>query len=273
MAQPMLPRNPGPLGTLFEHTMVTDPNASWLAETTSGEVIGFGLAHRRSGAWFLGFLFVRSDHQADGVGRRLLEACVGGGQDAVRATCIEAIQPISAGLYASFGMLPRVPLFVMTGGVPREPLAPMHELVAVPFAEPGPAGNDALAAAVDAIDREILGYAHRDDHEMWASAGRNGYLFRHRESDETAGYGYVSGSGRVAPVAVRDERWLPEAIDHLMATVEGPEKWVLFVPGPSSALAPLLGAGFRFDGPPAIYCSTGAGPAFERYLVGTFALL
>ena len=38
-------------------------------------------------------------------------------------------------------------------------------------------------------------------------------------------------------------------------------------------LRPLLAVGARIDGSPAIYCSNGPGPRFDRYLPMSFALL
>jgi hypothetical protein len=70
---------------------------------------------------------------------------------------------------------------------------------------------------------------------------------------------------------VSDPRWLPEALDHLFAT-STPDGWQLSVPGPSVALPVLIDAGFRLDGAPALYCSTSGGPAFDRYLLGNFAI-
>jgi GNAT superfamily N-acetyltransferase len=117
------PRNPASLERLLGHLVTTDPERAWLAEGRRG-VAGFGLAMQRETSWFLSFLFVRPEHQATGVGRRLLEACLPAGVALDRplppggpslGTCIDAIQPISAGLYSRYGMVPRVPLYACLG--------------------------------------------------------------------------------------------------------------------------------------------------------------
>ena len=46
------------------------------------------------------------------------------------------------------------------------------------------------------------------------------------------------------------------------------------VPGVAiTALRPLLAAGLRIDGTPAVYCSEGRGPRFDRYIPMSYALL
>ena len=73
-----------------------------------------------------------------------------------------------------------------------------------------------------------------------------------------------------------DDRVVLHPLDRLeeVAAQEPVEGRQLVLPGPAiSALQPLLGAGLRIDGSPAVYCSDGPGPAFERYLPMSFALL
>ncbi len=279
--QPIMPRNPAGLTRLVEHLLRTDPELSFVADDGSGGIVGFGQAHRRGGTWFLAFLFVRPGHQGQRIGRRMLEACLRGGPIAsaqqrpvALAVCIEAIQPVSTALYADFGMLPSVPIYALTGELkPDRTPPPEPRLVAVPFAELVAAGADALADEIDAVDRDAVGYAHQQDHALWTAIDRQGYLFREAAEGRVAGYGYVHRSGRIGPVAVVADAWLPEAIEHLMSSVPVPDAWLAFVPGPSTALVPLLRAGLRVDGPPALYCATGGGPAFSRYLPGNFAIV
>ena len=118
-----LPRNLEALERLFGHIVATDPQRVWLAEQ-GGTVTAFAMASQRDRFWFLSFLFVRPERQATGVGRRVLRACLPAGVVPDRpvpgdgptlGTCIDAVQPISAGLYARCGMVPRVPLFACLG--------------------------------------------------------------------------------------------------------------------------------------------------------------
>ncbi len=278
--QPPLPRNTEGMTRMFGHLLATGPERCWLA--ADGErVVGFGIGQRWDSVSFLSFLFVRPEMQAVGLGRQLTEACMGrqaGGNGppapgAVRAVCAEALQPISIGLYTSLGMVPRVPLFTATGRPRRGlPLGAVGDLRAVAFEQLAPSDGPWLLQTVDDLDRAVLGYAHPQDHRFWPLTGRAGWLFRDSATGTPVGYGYVSPSGRIGPVAVGDPRWLPEALDHLLATVTPPDGWQISVPGPSPVLPVLIDAGFRFDGSPALYCSTSEGPAFDRYLLGNFAI-
>ena len=76
LGQPPLPRNPESTGNALRHLVESDPDGCWLAES-NGRVVGFGLAHRRDDHWYLAFLFILPSEQGRGVGRGLLEACLG----------------------------------------------------------------------------------------------------------------------------------------------------------------------------------------------------
>lgn len=274
-ARPPLPRNPESMMRLFGHLLETDPLRCHVAETASG-VVAFGIAQRRGSNWFLSFLFVHPDHQSAGLGRQLTMRCLAVDEDdqLIRAVCAESIQPVSLALYASLGMAPRVPLFLITGGPRTErPFGDPAALEAAPFAELAAADHRGLADAVDAMDAATLGYEHPQDHRFWTTSGRQGWLFRHPASGQPVGYGYAHASGRVGPVATTEPRWLEAALAHLFGTVTPSDAWQLHVPGPSPLLPALLGGGFRIDDAPIVWCSTSDGPAFDRYLVGSFAIL
>lgn len=289
--QPPWPRDTGSITQLFEHLIETDPSRTWVAERTSDRLAAFGLAHRREHAWFLAFLFVRPESQAAGLGRRLLRACLstdvaelapGGAPEAPEApmsmaVCAESTQPISLGLYARHGMLPRIPLFALRGKLGRgwqRPPGRRHgqRLQTQSFAALAEPDHGALAE-VDRIDRAVLGYAHPIDHRFWRQSGRQGHLFRTQGSEEAFGYGYVHRSGRLGPVAVTDPAQLAPVVEWLLASIETPEAWQVFVPGPSQALVPLFGAGLRIDEHAVIYAATGQGPAWDRYIPANYAVL
>ncbi len=63
-----------------QHLATTDPGGSVVAEL-DGEVVGVALALRRGSLWFLSLLAVRTDLQAAGIGRRLLDAALDHGKD------------------------------------------------------------------------------------------------------------------------------------------------------------------------------------------------
>ena len=64
-----------------------------------------------------------------------------------------------------------------------------------------------LVDAIDALDRELLGFAHPLDHQFLRGEGRRGWLYRGPDGG-VLGYGYAGEAGRVGPIAVRDEALL-----------------------------------------------------------------
>jgi hypothetical protein len=126
---------------------------------------------------------------------------------------------------------------------------------------------------VDAIDREILGYSHRADHDFLRVQGRSGFLYR-TAAGEPVGYGYSSLAGRFGPVALLDETLTAPVIGHLMRAIEPRGAASVWVPGANDrAMVALLRAGLRLEGFPALLCWSRPFAAFERYLPAGLALL
>ena len=131
-----------------------------------------------------------------------------------RATATDSVQPISNAMYATLGLVPRMPLLSLVG-LPRRPEA-FGELpsgvVPLPFDElaagsPDGVGHRMLVEAIDTLDRELLGAAHPADHRFLRSESRHGWLYRGPDGTPV-GYGYAGEAGRVGPIAVRDEALL-----------------------------------------------------------------
>jgi len=265
---PPLPRNPAALELLFRHILACDPDRAWLADE-DGAVLGFGMGTRRDDLHFLSFLFIRPEAQGMGLGRTLLRECLP--SDGYRGTCIEAIQPVSGGLYASYGLVPRVPIYTLTGQLRSElpELPPLAKVQGV--AEMRPTEYEPLFQTLAEIDSEVLGFRRAVDHRAWQLWERQGFLLR--VNGEPAGYGYAHSSGRLGPVVVRDGALLLPFLGRLMQLVTAVDAWQVLVPGPADAtFVGLLNAGLRFDGPPGIFCATQAGPDHARYLPATYAL-
>jgi GNAT superfamily N-acetyltransferase len=70
-----------------EHVLATDPGGSFVADA-GGAIIGVGMAIMREGVWILSQLAVHPEHQARQIGRRLLDATLQYGGDAVRGRLI-----------------------------------------------------------------------------------------------------------------------------------------------------------------------------------------
>jgi GNAT superfamily N-acetyltransferase len=286
------PYDPGSLERLLEHLLRHDPDLAWLAEPPSSTtdpapppILGFAAALQRDAAWHLSLLYVRPDSQGEGLGRRLMLACLPrgpvpgdpahGAQPRERGTLsvfVDAGQPVSTGLYAGYGLVPRVPVYTVLGHPDRESLGDVPEgIVAVPF-EAVPSGLG-LDGAVDAVDRATLGNTRAVDHAMWLGEGHRGVLFVRDGSGEPLGYGYTSPAGRLGPVAVLDPVLTPGVLGALLDRERPAGPWVALVPGPhDGALVALLRAGLRFEGAPGVFAATRPTVALDRYLPFSFAL-
>lgn len=261
--RPRQPRNPGPLEQHFQHLIRTDPGSAFAA-VDGGRIVAFGIGMVRGSTWFLSFLFVAPEWQGRGLGRALLDACLreSTATVAVRATCAEADQPVSTGLYASVGIAPRLPIYLLRGAMDGRSLPALPDGVrAMP-----------LASTAAALDRALLGHERPADHAFWADTERRGWSYVSASGDALA-YGYAHRSGRIGPVASADAALLPAIMGHLSRSTQVHDGFQVIVPGPAfETLQPLLHAGLRIDGSPAVYCADGAPPPFDRYLLGSYAL-
>ncbi|MBA2720259.1 MAG: GNAT family N-acetyltransferase [Chloroflexi bacterium] len=274
LAQPEIPDDLGPILRLYGHLRVTDPATFLVAESTARDgtrpdaIDGFAVGLRRDDLWFLSMLFVRPAVQGRGLGRALLAAAAPDPETWTghRATATDSLQPISNGLYASLGMVPRVPLLRLVG-LPERPeaFAPLPAgIEAIGFDEvgDGPAaanaadglGRAALAAELAALDLDAAGFSRAVDHAFHVTEGRVGFLYRDRDG-HAVGYGYTSESGRVGPIAVRDGALLGPVVGHLVRAVRPRGAFGMWVPGTAGeAIVPLLRGGFRIDGYPVLLC-------------------
>ena len=157
----------------------------------------------------------------------------------VRATATDSAQPISNALYASLGIVPRMPLLNLIG-LPSGPKrsGPLPSGIRpVPFERiaGGPAdgaGHRMLADAVDALDRELLGVAHPDRSPLPARRkSRRGWLYRGPDGAPRRlrlRRARPVGSG---PVAVRDADLLAPVLGHLTRAVVPRGAFAMWLPG------------------------------------------
>jgi GNAT superfamily N-acetyltransferase len=274
-----IPDDLGPILRLYGHLQTTDPATFVVAVRTGDDgtpaIDAFAVVVVRGPLRFLSMLFVLPGAQGRGLGRALLEAVLpdeGQSRDTSRATSTDSAQPISNGLYASLGIVPRIPLLRLVG-LPERPDAfpDLPDGIGVlPFDEvehgADGLGTAALAAELAGLDREIIGFAHPVDHAFVTAEGRRGFLYQDR-TGAAAGYGYTSESGRVGPIAVSDPSLLGAVVGHLVTAVQPRGAFGLWVPGSADqAVVPLLRAGFRLDGFPVMLCWDRPFADFSRYL-------
>lgn len=276
LGQSEIPPEMAPIVRLYTHLQATDPDrfiVATLPDDAGERVIGFAAATVREHLWYLSMLFVLPEYQGAGLGRQLLDRVAPSDGAMIRAVAADSAQPISNAMYAGVGMVPRMPLFSLTG-LPRRPEAfgelpsgvtpiAFDEIVAGP---PGGQGHQMLVEAIDAIDRELLGVAHPADHRFLRTEARRGWLYR--GSDGTpVGYGYAGEAGRVGPVAVRDEALLGPVLGHLTAVVVPRGAFAMWVGGAADrAVVAALQAGFRMDQFPVLLCWDRPFATFSHYL-------
>lgn len=268
IGQPALPEEVGPLVRLYRHLQSTDPDrfVAALRDTPAGdEIVGFGAAVVRGSLWYLSMLFVLPGLQGAGIGRALLDRIGPRDGDGVtfRGTATDSAQPISNAMYASLGIVPRIPLLNLVG-TPTS-LAPFGDLPtgvrALSFEElvAGPPDGDGqghrrLAEAVDDLDADLLGATHPLDHRWLRTEGRHGWLYIGPDG-HVLGYGYASELGRVGPVAVHDAALLAPVVGHLLGAIQPRGAHAIWLPGSADrVIVAALAAGLRLEAFPLLLC-------------------
>ena len=283
VGRPRMPRSFGQLELLVGHALETDPDRFWVAvrpvPTGGEEVIGFVSAVVRGAVWFLTMLFVRPGEQESGLGTALLDRVLPApGDGLVRAACTDAAQPISNAMYARLGIVPRVPVLQLVGRPDRAPLPGLPaDVRAVPFEVlelgAGGAAAERLVAALDTVDRAVLGYGRPAEHAFLRRTRRRGYLYE-AAGGRVLGYGYVAESGRLGPLALLDPGLAGPVLGHLVGAIEPAGAYVAWVPGSfDQAAVALLRSGFRVEDFPALLCWDRDFGRFDRYLPISLAII
>jgi len=270
MGQLPLPTDNPSLRRLHAHTLATDPSRFMVAERSgrlSGQrIVAFGSAVERGEMWFLSMLFVEPGEQGRGVGRALLARMLPEPLDGrVLVTCTDSAQPISNGLYASLGIVPRMPLFNLVGR--PEPGSSWPALPDGISAERvGDNESWAGAAEVATLDQELLGFSHPEDHRFVLEEPRRAFAYRGADG-RLAGYGYAGDVGRVGPIAVERPELLAPVLGHLLRTVEPRGASSVWLAGDAGeAIRVAIDGGLRIDGFPILAGWSRPFADFTRYV-------
>jgi acetyltransferase (GNAT) family protein len=240
------------------------------AEAPGGErIVAFAAAIVREQLWFLSMCFVLPELQRSGVGRALVErVSPTDGTATVRATATDSAQPIANALYASLGIVPRMPLLNLIGLPDRpEAFGPLPSGIRpIPFEQLATDGHERLVELVDQLDLVTLGVRHPVDHRYLRTEGRRGWLYE--GPDGTAlGYGYAGEAGRVGPVATRDPDLVAPILGHLTREVVPRGAFAMWIPGSADqAVVAALRAGFRLEPFPVLLCWDRPVADLSRYL-------
>ncbi len=243
---------------ILSHFLQTDPDATRGA-AVDRDLAAFVSSFRRDDYWFLSFLFVHPSVQGRGLGRALLDDVTPKGGDVVRSTVVESFQPVSTGLYASVGIVPRSIKYWLSG-ISRPESLPRLD---------GQVRREELRAAdrddIDALDRAVLGFARTPDHAWWG-AGSRGWSFRRGEA--LVGYAYVD-DGYLGPALAIDEPTLCSVVADVVGSSDDPASMSINLSGNSRDLfRMLMQAGARIDDSAPfryVYCSN-EGPLPSSYI-------
>ena len=185
------------------------------------------------------------------------------------STCAEADQLVSTGLYASLGLAPREPIYLLRGELDASVLPALPPGLTGWSHRPGRA-----RASLEVLGSLDLASGLPRVRRTTPSGRRRASRLVVRGGGELLGYGYAHPGGRIGPVSRPSPDLLPAMLGHLVRHVPVLEGRQVVVPGAATtALGPLLAAGMRIDGTPAVYCADRPGPRFDRYLPMSFALL
>jgi GNAT superfamily N-acetyltransferase len=268
-SQPMPRENPGVM-RLHAHCIATDPMRFQVAVRKSirgeGRVVGFGCAVERGPLWFLSMLFVDPAEQARGLGKALLGELLPREVDGrVLATCTDAAQPISNGLYATLGIAPRMPMFNCVGYRDAD-----FEWPALPEALRSVHIDDHAAWAASReladFDTQLLGFTHAADHAFVAAEPRHAFALRN-DAGSLLGYGYAGEIGRLGPIAVADPALLAPFLGVLLRSVQPRGAQAVWIPGAAgAALATIVRSGLRIEGFPVLAGWSKPFTDFQQYV-------
>ena len=268
-AQPLPRENPGVM-RLHAHCLASDPTRFQVAVRHSirgeGRVVGFGTAVDRGPLWFLSMLFVEPGEQARGLGKSLLEALLPRPLDGrVLATCTDAAQPISNGLYATLGITPRMPMFNCVGRPDVDfEFPPLPEELRAVHVDDHAAWRDSSELAQ--FDQALLGFTHPQDHAFIAAEPRHAFALRN-DAGTLLGYGYAGEIGRLGPIAVADPSLLAPLLGVLLRAVQPRGASAVWIPGAAGeTLAVLVRSGMRIEGFPVLAGWSRPFTDYERYV-------
>jgi len=181
-----------------------DPERFWVADF-GGRIGGFGLATRRRTLWYLAALHVLPEFQGHGIGRKLVQFCLGNDPadgSPVLLTTSDSANPVSTGMYFRFGLVPQASI-IQFQGKPR-PLGQKSVRLSR-------AGQAAAKDCFDRLDQFVLGEARPEDHECWATVPSMAPYLAF-ENDRAVGYIYIDRDGALGPAAVERPDLLPPII-------------------------------------------------------------
>lgn len=228
----------GPMATVrspdFQlFSLKDDPEGLWVAED-GDEIVGFAFSWACGDLWFLAELFVAPGQQGRGIGNKLLAHTLDHARKAGatnKSLITFTFNVVSQGLYIRHGMLPRLPIYLFSGGFRAEDRSRGDKLHCATI-EPSPSHLNILAK----FDAGTLGFSREKHHRyLLGDATMKGVFLQ--DCGDCVGYAYVSTTGHVGPVAVTQSRYMGAAFTTALdlAAAGGGERLSAFLPGVSDA--------------------------------------
>jgi len=209
----------------------------WVAED-QGEIIGFSRSIVRDGIRQLSELFVHPERQAQGIGKRLLDASFS--VEGVHNRVVIGTSDIPAlTRYLKSGVKIR---FTIYDWFRKPEIVPFETDLAIESFTATPEN----LAVLNAMDQIILGYTRKNDH-VWLCKNRQGYFYR--RDGQVVGYSYVSH--RAGPIAMLHNQDFAPVLAHVESEMTKfvDDVWEnLYLPVPminTSAVSYVLQRGFR----------------------------
>lgn len=156
------------------HSVVHDPDGAFVAEL-AGEIVGAGIATRRGSLWFLSLLTVDTRVQAQGIGRRLLDATLRTLRSAGSICASDDPKALRRYRAAGFDLQP---CYEAKGPLDRSLLPPVTGVEAASY--------DDRREFVEDVARQQRHAPHGPDLDFFAAADRPLFV-----TDTAAGRGYV----------------------------------------------------------------------------------
>lgn len=242
-----------------------DPDGLWVADD-GGKILGFAWSWVCGNVWFLAQLFVDPARQGQGIGNELLERTVEHARKsgAVHKALITfTFNRVSQGLYMRHGLFPKMPIYFFS--VERERVRqtlPEPSLRAIAL-DTGAAAMENLAE----IDSHAIGVSREKHHRyLLDDPSTAGFLLC--ADNDIVGYGYISPSGHIGPLAVTRPDFLHDAFAATLklAADGSAEKISAFLPGTCDrALSLAINQGMRITFPMLLMASPGYGD-WTQYL-------
>ena len=239
---------------LFEHVSA-HAGTGWLVEQ-DGIVLGYARTIQREHVCQLTELFVLPEQQRAGLGRGLLKRAFIDVESRSRLILANS-NPAAISRYLRSGVYPVSPIFDLDRKAEAQPI--QTDLEARPITD-----DPAIFAALNDIDRTLLGYARPAEH-AWLSTQRSGFLYWRNGTPQ--GYAYAGHWN--GPMACLTSDDMPAILAHAeTVAADAGEDFCLMVPMPNrSAMMHLIERGFKMDpGHTMYFMADFSPPGLDRYV-------